>query len=225
MKTAKILIVEDETIIALDISSMLKQLGYQVTNMVRNYDDALKSVHEDEPNIILMDIRLENSKDGIETAQAIKKIKDIPIIYLTSFSDEATIKKAAQTNPISYITKPFKREHLKSILLLETHKLNLVETIEPIKLNAHYAYDIQQENLYYNEKPLKLSSNEKSLLTILASARGNIVSLEDLEHQIWPDKPVSESALRTLIYRLRNKIEVQFIETIPSIGCKLTSEE
>ncbi len=225
MKTARILIVEDETIIALDIRSMLRQLGYQVTNMVRNYDDALQSVLDNEPDIILMDVRLENSKDGIETAQAIKDIKDIPIIYLTSFSDETTIKKAAQTNPITYITKPFKREHLRSTLLLEVHKLSLTKHIEPIRLNNNYSYDIQQESLLYKEEPLKLSNNEKSLLTILAGARGNIVSLDDLEHHIWPDKPVSESALRTLIYRLRSKLEDQFIETIPSIGCKLIPQK
>ncbi len=63
---------------------------------------------------------------------------------------------------------------------------------------------------------------KKKLLTILVEAKGSIVSFSNLEYYIWPDAPVSNSALRTLIYRLRSKLEYKLVETIPSIGCKLT---
>ncbi len=70
-----------------------------------------------------MDINLKNSKDGIETAKEIQKIENIPIIYLTAYSDENTIERAIKTNPISYLLKPFKREELKSTILLGLYKI------------------------------------------------------------------------------------------------------
>lgn len=69
----KILVVEDEIIVALDIEKTLLKLGFKVTNKVTNYDDAIKSVKKNKPDIVLMDIKLKNSKDGIETAKDIQK--------------------------------------------------------------------------------------------------------------------------------------------------------
>ena len=124
MTKTKILVVEDETIVALDIKSALKKIGFEVTNTVTNHDDAIKSVQANKPDIILMDIHLENSKDGIETAQDIQKIENIPILYLSAFSDDETIDRAVQTNPLGYLTKPFKREELKTTIHLGLYKIN-----------------------------------------------------------------------------------------------------
>lgn len=103
MQKVKILIVEDEPIVALDIKNTLVKLGHIVTDTVTNHDDALSSIAVNEPDIIFMDIHLENSKNGIETTQDIQKIKNIPVVYLTAFSDDATMQKAIDTNPVSYI--------------------------------------------------------------------------------------------------------------------------
>ncbi len=173
-----------------------------------------------------MDINLGNSKDGIETVKDIQKIENIPIIYLTAYSDENTIKRAIETNPISYLLKPFKREELKTAILLglfKLHKSNQVNIDNKCKsIGFNYYYDVENEILYYKTIPVKLSINEKRLLTILVEAKGAIVSFRELEYLIWPDAPVSDSALRTLIYRLRVKLEYKIIESIPSLGCKLT---
>ena len=81
IEETKILIVEDESIVALDIKSAVLRLGFQVSDTVTNYFDAITSVKANEPDIVLMDINLKNSKDGIETATDIKRIKNIPIVY------------------------------------------------------------------------------------------------------------------------------------------------
>ena len=125
---------------------------------------------------------------------------------------------------MGYILKPFRKDDIKSALLLTIYKLQN-EKIEKnssfIKLNDGYFYDLKNETLYYNTKPIKLSIKERQLLTILVEAKGNIVSFSDLEYLLWPDAPVSNSSLRTLVYRLRTKLEYKCIETISSIGCKI----
>lgn len=227
MNKTKILIVEDETIVALDIENVLEDLGYMVTDSVDNHDDAILSVKEHVPDIILMDINLENSKNGIETARSIQKIKDIGIIYLTAFADEKTIENALETNPLGYITKPFKETDLKTSIILALHKSNkmkyenIVLNNEYIKLNEDFYFDMINENLYLKNIPVKLSIKEKALLTLLLNARGNIVSFQDIEFNIWPDKTVGSSTLRALISRLRGKLEYKIIETIPGFGCRI----
>ncbi|QDF30175.1 response regulator [Halarcobacter anaerophilus] len=226
MTKAKILIVEDESIVALDIKHALQTLGFKVTDCVRNYTRAIKSVKEARPDIILMDINLDRSKDGIETAKEIQKIENIPIIYLTAFSDEKTIHRAIKTNPISYLIKPFKRDELNSSILLGLYKINKsnekIISSKCVELGFNYYYDLEDEILFYDNVPIKLSINERKLLSQLVNAKGSIITFRELEYLIWPDSPVSDSALRTLIYRLRSKLEYRIIETVPSLGCKLT---
>lgn len=227
MKT-KIMIVEDESIVALDIKKALNNLGFEVTEICNSYEGAITSVKNNKPHIILMDINLNAEKDGIDTAIAIQKIENIPIIYLTAFTDEKTVGRAIETNPISYLIKPFKREELKSTIKLGIYKMNKSneEKIQKdaVALGYNYYYDLENETLYYDNMPLKLSLNERKLMTILVEAKGATVSFSNLEYLIWPDSPVSNSALRTLTYRLRIKLEYKLIDTIPSVGCKLTTK-
>ncbi len=222
----KILIIEDEAIVALDIKSALEKLGFEVTDIASNYYEAIKSVKSYEPHILLSDIRLVGSKDGIETVKDIQKIKNIPTIYLTAYSDDKTIKRAIQTNPVGYLLKPFKREELKSTILLSLHKINQSNKIEikteAVNLGFNYYFDLENEILFYQEVPIALSKKERMLMCILVEARGTIVPFSYIESIIWSDNCISDSTLRTLLYRLRAKLEYKLIETIPTIGCKLT---
>ncbi|WP_072682701.1 response regulator [Arcobacter sp. LA11] len=226
MKKNKILVVEDESIVALDIKKALINLDYEVTGCVKNFDETISSIIKNKPDIILMDINLKNSKDGIETVKEIQKIENIPVIYLTAYSDEETITRAIETNPISYLLKPFNRDELKSTILLGLYKINMSNNINTktkcTYLGFNYYYNLEDEILFFNNIPIKISINEKRLLTILVEAKGAIVSFRELEYYIWPDVAVTNSALRTLLYRLRGKLEYKIIETIPSMGCKLT---
>ncbi len=225
MEKIKILVVEDETLVAFDIESALESLGYDVLESASNYDEAISSVETHCPALIMMDINLANSKDGIETAHAIKQIKDIPIIYLTAFSDDITINRAIETNPIGYLLKPFRRDELKSMISLGLHKTkqksSILDDTGYENLADKYYFDMKNQNLYYEDIPIKLSQNEKKLLSILLEARGNIVSFSDIEAYVWSDKIVAESTIRSLIFRLRAKLEYKVIETIQGFGCKI----
>lgn len=226
IKKTKILIVEDEAIVALDIKKSLEKIGFKITDTVTSYTSSLISIKENEPDIIIMDIHLNKSKDGIETALEIKKVKDIPIIYLTAFSDDETIKRAIETDPLAYLLKPFRRDEIKSTIFLGLHKLNLINTQTTKNNNKHlgdnFYYDEINLKLFYKDIPIKLSIKENQLLKILIDANGTLITFTELEYKIWPDSTVSNSTLRTLIYRLRTKLEYKLIETVTSFGCKLT---
>ena len=225
MEKTKILVVEDEIIVALDIKDTLLSLGFEVTGLATNYEEAIESFHACRPDILLTDIYLEESQNGIEIVKTIQKLDAVPVIYLTAYSDEQTITKAAKTNPVNYIVKPFRRDDLKSAIILglykATHTTQIHAEIHCKPLGDHYYFDEIEKILYFQTVPIKLGPKEKALLSLLVEAKGNVVSFSTIEHFVWPEKSVTDSTLRALIYRLRTKLKPEFIETIPSVGCRL----
>ncbi|MCU0286756.1 MAG: response regulator [Acidobacteria bacterium] len=113
MEKKKILIVEDEGIIAMGIKNKMANLGYTVTDMAFTGEEAVKKVEEQKPDLVLMDIKLAGKMDGIETAKKIREKFDIPVIYLTAFSDKETVQRAKITEPYGYIPKPVNEIDLK----------------------------------------------------------------------------------------------------------------
>ena len=217
MKKSKILVVEDETIVALDIKKTLESLDFEVTNTVTNYNSALNSVRINKPDLILMDINLGDNKDGIDTIKKIHIMEKIPVIYVTAFTDEETIKRAIETNPVSYLIKPFKRDELKS----NSKESQNYKNIKDIHIGLGYYYNYLENKLSYKEIPIKLSKRENLLLRILLEAENKVISFQELEERIWPNSEISDSTLRTLVYRLRSKLEHRLIETIQKVGCRL----
>jgi DNA-binding NarL/FixJ family response regulator len=114
----KILVVEDDTIIAITIEGRLKEFGYKVVGRASTAQDAIKKTIELEPDLVLMDIHLKGPVDGIEAAQTIYGIYNIPVVYLTAFSDENTLERAQKTSPFGYIVKPFSDSTLKTTIKL-----------------------------------------------------------------------------------------------------------
>ena len=126
----RILIVEDEPLIAFDLSDFLQSLGYKVLAICHDSETALDKIHIHQPDLVLLDIHIEGSKDGIQVAQSIREQYDIPYVFLTSFSDEMTLGKAGETMPYGYIVKPFDEKSLKATIsiALARHQQQLQRT-------------------------------------------------------------------------------------------------
>jgi len=122
MSKPNILIVEDESIVAKDIQNCLKKLGYSVKGTIASGEEALTMISESRPDIILMDIMLKGVMSGIEAASQIKKLYNIPVIYLTAYADENTLSKAKITEPHGYIIKPFKEVDLHTAIEVAMYK-------------------------------------------------------------------------------------------------------
>ncbi|MGB3777305.1 MAG: response regulator [Tunicatimonas sp.] len=114
----KILIVEDEMLIAANISMQLSGLGYAVTGIVPRGEDALRQVESNLPDVVLMDINLKGKLDGIETAQLMQASHNISLIYLTANADDAHFERAKSTRPSAFISKPFKKLDLQRAIAL-----------------------------------------------------------------------------------------------------------
>ncbi|MBN1926170.1 MAG: response regulator [Prolixibacteraceae bacterium] len=112
MNTVRIAVVEDEMIIAESIKLALSSLGYLVLDPVINYTSAIELINREKPDLVFIDIRLSGSKDGIELANEINSLHNIPFIYLTSNSDPITVERAKKTMPAGYLMKPFSRADL-----------------------------------------------------------------------------------------------------------------
>ncbi|WP_373516946.1 LytR/AlgR family response regulator transcription factor [Pricia sp.] len=119
----RILIVEDDMIIGANLTLQLTHLGYEVTGVESRGEDAMAHALTNTPDIILMDINLKGTLNGIETVAAIQTKIDIPIIYLTANSDDATFSKAKETHPRAFITKPFNKLDLQRTIALAVEQL------------------------------------------------------------------------------------------------------
>src|SRR5436190_9726480 len=118
----RILVVEDERIVALDLATTLNNLGYTIAASVSSGEAAIENAVKLRPNLVLMDIRLAGEIDGIQAAEAIRKEVDLPIIYLTAHSDEPTLARARNTGPFGYVVKPFKTTELNCAIEIALHR-------------------------------------------------------------------------------------------------------
>ncbi len=120
----RILIVDDEMIVAANISVQLTELGYQVSGIIPRGEDALNHLKNNLPDIVLIDIQLKGELDGIETAQKMQELhSNLAIIYLTANADEANFNRAKSTHPYAFISKPFKKLDLQRSIELTINRL------------------------------------------------------------------------------------------------------
>jgi CheY-like chemotaxis protein len=122
MHPAKLLLVEDESIVALDLSQQLQDMGYEVCAIADNGADAIALTRRHRPSLVLMDIVIKGDIDGIETARVIERDFKVPVVFLTAYSDLETLERAVQTQPYAYITKPFQPKEVRAAISVALHK-------------------------------------------------------------------------------------------------------
>lgn len=120
----RILIVEDERLVAEDLKNTLSSFKYEVVGIAASGEDAIALAKKSEPDLILMDIMLEGSMTGIEAAKIIYDKQQTPIIFLTAYADEETLEGAIQSNPYAYLIKPFRDRDLKITLRMAFNLIN-----------------------------------------------------------------------------------------------------
>jgi PAS domain S-box-containing protein len=130
MDNKKILIVEDERIVAEDIKNSVQNLGYEVLAVTSLGAEAVKIAGELVPDLVLMDIKLEGDIDGIEAANEIRSLRNIPVVYLTAHADENTLSRVKVSNPSGYIIKPFEDKELKTTLELALYKSDMEKKLK-----------------------------------------------------------------------------------------------
>ena len=249
MNKIKILIVEDESIIALNLKETLIELGYEPCGIAPNRCKTIALLEKGiQPDLILMDIYLKGPTTGIELAKELKiTMPEVPVIFLTANSELATIKEASKAFSYGYIIKPYKKPSLHAAIEVaiakvnednkKREKLDAIENINKtlehqltvnrdknhrtVQLKYGYLYDKETNILYYGDEPVKLTSKEKSIIDLLCNSAGYFISQEQMEYAIWQDEPAGYAAFRSVLFRLRSKVHKDLITNQNNTGYKI----
>jgi len=130
MTLKRLLVVEDEALVATDLSLRLQALGYEVVGIADNAIDAWALCEAHGPELVLMDIHIKGDRDGIETAHTIRRRWDIPVVYLTAYSDDATVGRATESDPFGYVLKPFDERMVQITIEIAFHKYQTQNAIK-----------------------------------------------------------------------------------------------
>jgi len=249
MSKISILIVEDESIIALNLKETLIDLGYTICGIAPNKCKTMAILDKGVvPNLILMDIYLKGPTTGIELSKELKiLLPQVPVVFLTANSEISTIKKASETFAYGYILKPYKTSNLQATIEIalsksdednkKSIKYNSMENINraliekinltseknhrTVQLKYGYLFDKEKEILYYGDEAIKLTSKEMEIIKLLCNSPGYLVSQEQLEYSIWQDEPAGCAAFRSVLFRLRNKVHKDLITNQNNTGYKI----
>jgi len=228
--TTNILIVEDESILAIGMEYSLEDFGYEVSGIATSYESAILHVKENRPDLVLMDIKIKGEKTGIDAAKVIWQEYKIPVVFLTSYSSEKMISSAMETEPYGYLLKPYREKELKATIEIVLYKhryffknketltnTNTIEFIDGITFNKSKGL------LHKDGKNIVLTKNEIKLLEILTDNINESVSFEKISDYIWREDDCDIPKLRALIYRMKKKLGVDILENVYEYGYLLKS--
>ena len=128
MAKTRIMIVEDDNIVVMELRYRLESLGYDVSGVVSHGEEAVKIAGDTHPDLVLMDIKLKGTANGIDAAEKIRTLFDIPIVYLTALADENTLRRVKMTEHFGFIVKPFEERELHSAIEMALYKHNRAQT-------------------------------------------------------------------------------------------------
>lgn len=223
--TKSILIVEDESILALGMECSLEEFGYEVSGIETNYDGAIDHVKENMPDLVIMDINLKGEKTGIDAAKSIWSEFKIPVVFLTSYSSEKMIKEAIQAEPYGYLLKPYREKELKATIETALYKHNYFfknkKTISSgniIKLRENILFNRDKGIIQKDEQTITLTKNEIKLFEILTEYMNESISFDKISDYIWREPLFDIAKLRALIYRMKKKLGEDIIENVYEYG-------
>ena len=227
----KILIVEDEVIPANYLKRLLELEGYEVLETVETGKEAIQVARRETPDIVIMDIMLEDNISGCDAAVAINQNNpNIRIIFLTAYSDKEMIKYAIDSHAYGYLLKPYRdKEILATLALLnaqlsqqkngEHHELPSCDP-EVVMLIGNYRYHKNMQNLFLSKKEIPLGPQAIKLIDLLCQHPDYTLDTDSILYKLW-DNQKSEQALRSLIYRIRRTTIPELILNSSKTGYKL----
>lgn len=217
IKNLTILYIEDDEQIRISVTDTLKLLCNNVISL-ENANDAYVVYKDINPNIIISDIIMEEM-NGIEFFKKVRsENRDIPLIVLSASTNKDFLLDAIKLKLIDYLIKPITFKKLESALDVAVEYL-IENGLLHIKLNDELVYDISYKALFRNEHEIKLTPKELLLLELLIKNRNKTISANEIKALLWEDG--SDSALKSLIYKLRLKIGKETLLSSSGIGFKL----
>jgi len=222
MTTYNILIVEDESIPAHYLKKILEHDGHKIIGIADSKESALKYFHRNTlPDLVLMDIKIKGDKDGIQTARIIQ-LYSCAILFISAYTDDTFLQRAKDINSIGYLVKPVQPNTLLSTIEIgmSHFKQNIQKKFIPLCDNI--IFNINEQTLAKDRNIIDLSHFETLILSVLLENKNTLITNEYLESILYQIEPLSQGALRTIIWRLRKKLpKCITIENIYNSGYKI----
>jgi len=175
MSKKRVLIVEDESIVAMDIKSRAENLGYLVTAVVTSGEEAVEKTAELQPDLVLMDIVLKGKMDGIKAAQSIRDRLNIPVVYITAYSDEKTLERAKITGPFGYIIKPFEDRDLHTAIELALYQHKMENQLRESEEKYRYLFEESRDAIVIISKKGKFIDFNNSFAHLLGYTKEELM--------------------------------------------------
>jgi excisionase family DNA binding protein len=188
---ARILVVEDEIVVAMDIQKSLTSLGYSSPDVVFTGSDAVQTAVETHPDLVLMDIRLKGDMDGIEAAEQIRRRLDIPVVYLTAYADKQTLERAKRTQPYGYILKPFREKDLESSIEVALYKHSTEDRFKRRVRARVKKLESEREELRKQQSDLEEAARESAIQLERLLGRGDRIRELRRVHPDWTQEQIA----------------------------------
>ena len=218
MKNLFLMIVEDEDKLREGLSAALAPFFSKLIS-AKNGDEGLKKFKKYNPDLVITDI-LMPIVDGLDMAKSIKAMsKDTPIIVLSAYSEKERLLRAIDIGIDKYLIKPVDVEEL--LLIIELIKNEKISTNSLININERYKFDKIKRVLIKDGEEIALTKKELAFICLLIKQMGALVLHEDIKTHIWTNEKVSDTAIRTFIKRVRDKVGDELIKNVPGLGYKI----
>lgn len=205
----KIMLAEDDQVLAGEIVSFLNKWGYEVET-VQEFDDITREFAEQKPHLVLLDINLPRY-DGFYWCRQIRQISHVPIIYISSRGEDGDKLMGIAQGGDDYVEKPFRLEILRAkieAILRRTYEYGMGNDVPMTFLQEGLSLESRTGHLYREGKEIELTKTERRVLMRLAQERPRVVTREELMMDLWDtDEYLSDGTLTTLICRLRSKLK------------------
>ncbi|EDO9988628.1 response regulator [Campylobacter jejuni] len=213
-----ILVVEDEVKAR---ESMINILSERFSKVIgaQNGDEGLKKFKKFKPDLVITDIAMP-IMDGLDMAREIKEISDdVPIVVLSAYSEKERLLRSIDIGIDKYLIKPVDIEELFKVLdylIGEKIEANML-----VKISEEYQFNKTKRTLIYSGEEIVLTKKELAFISLLLKQLGALVLHEDIKKNVWIGEHVSDTAVRTFIKRVRDKVGEDFIKNVPSLGYKI----
>ncbi|EJC3766644.1 response regulator transcription factor [Campylobacter jejuni] len=213
-----ILVVEDEIKTRESLINVLSERFSKVIG-AQNGDEGLKKFKKFKPDLVITDIAMP-IMDGLDMAREIKEISDdVPIVVLGAYSEKERLLRSIDIGIDKYLIKPIDIEELFKVLdCLVGEK---IEANMLVKISEEYQFNKTKRTLIHNGKEIVLTKKELAFISLLLKQPGVLVLHEDIKKNVWIGEHVSDTAVRTFIKRVRDKVGEDFIKNVPSLGYKI----
>ncbi len=219
-KKKRLLIVEDDILLAQILQEILLEAGYNVLDTVDTGKDAINKARELKPDLIIMDIMLKDQMSGCEAAMIIRKNQNnCKIIFLTAFAEQEMITYAQECKACAYLLKPYReQEILATLALVLSQEIPLSkEELEKIDLGHGFSFHFKQCALHHEGKEIPLSEKKRKLIELLAKNINTCISIEQICWYVWGE-PHSVNTVRSLVHRFKEAVGHDLIHSTNGAG-------